>query len=49
MELLDWKQLDANKSRGGKKLLGEESWNDNDDMKAGIVVLLIETLGFGKK
>jgi hypothetical protein len=51
MELLHWQQLDANNNMRGKKLLGEESWNgDGDgDMKVDIVVLLFETLDFGKK
>jgi hypothetical protein len=49
MELLHWQQLDVNKSRGSKKLLGEESWNGDDDMKGGTIVLLFETLGFDKK
>lgn len=49
MELLHWQQLDANNNMRGKKLLGEESWNGNGNMKVDIVVLLFETLDFGKK
>jgi hypothetical protein len=49
MELLHWQQLDASNNMRGKKLLGEESWNGDGDMKGDTTVLLFKNLGFGKK
>jgi hypothetical protein len=38
----------VSKSRGSEKLMGEESWNGDGDMRGGATMLLFETLSFGK-